>query len=390
MRSCSLSMFNKFYKRLEIMRNMGKLNEKKDKKIETAILAGGCFWCLEDVFDSLNGIKSVVSGYSGGDEENPSYENVARGKTGHRESVEINYNPDEISYEELLIQFFKVIDPLDSGGQLADRGFQYTTAIFYLDDKQRDIAKNLIMKLNNSGIYEKEIVTSVIPYKNFYKADEENQKYHKTCPIRYKMYKMGSGRHALIKKMTKKFEEFEKDKDYTFEKKKLSHLQYKVTQENATEPAFNNPYWDNKEEGIYVDIVSGKPLFSSLDKFDSGCGWPSFTKPLEEESVKTNNDNSFGMKRIEVRSKKADSHLGHVFDNWPGHKGKMYCINSAALKFSNTPLAILAYSFTLYPSGKVTVTKVSGGASLVIVRATLSRLLGSVKVYEPAFTVAGS
>ena len=299
------------------------------KNFKKAIFAGGCFWCMVKPFDSYDGVRKVTVGYTGGHVKNPTYEEVCSKETGHYEAVEILYDEEIINYVELVEAFFMSIDPTDAGGQFNDRGRSYETAIFYLDDKQKQIAEEFKNTLEKSGIFNKPIVVKILKAEIFYEAEDYHQDYYKKNPFRYKMYYSGSGRKDFIEKTWK---ENKINKEEL--RLKLSPLQYKVTQENGTEPPFNNEYNDNYEEGIYVDIVTGKPLFSSKDKFNSGCGWPAFSKPINKGYIKEETDFSHGMFRIEVRSSVGDSHLGHVFTDGPKELGGLrYCINSASLKF---------------------------------------------------------
>ncbi|HLQ97553.1 MAG TPA: peptide-methionine (R)-S-oxide reductase MsrB [Candidatus Dormibacteraeota bacterium] len=297
------------------------------KSYELATFAGGCFWCMIEPFDERPGIISVVSGYTGGNVENPSYHEVASNTTGHMEAVQITYDPHIMPYKKLVETFWQQIDPTDPGGQFNDRGESYKTAIFYHNNNQKQVAEDSKQKLETSGKFSDPIVTKILPAKAFYPAEDEHQDYYKKHSFHYRLYKKGSGREDFIET------HWHNDKKESI-KEKLTPLQYEVTQNNGTEPPFQNKYWDNEEEGIYVDIISGKVLFSSKEKFDAGCGWPSFTKPVDNYELKEKMDTTHGMIRTEVRSKEADSHLGHVFNDGPKeHGGLRYCMNSAAMRF---------------------------------------------------------
>jgi peptide methionine sulfoxide reductase msrA/msrB len=308
------------------------------ENLSVATFAGGCFWCTESDFEKLPGVHDVISGFSGGHVANPSYENVSKGATGHVESVQVYYDPKVINYEGLLDAFWRMINPTDNDGQFVDRGEQYRSLIFYHTEEQKEQAERSRQLLNESKRYNAPVITEIRKFEVFYPAEDYHQDYYKKNPIRYKYYRFRSGRDQYLEKTwgadlhLKTGGQYSKPADDVL-REKLTPLQYQVTQEEATEPPFKNTYWDEKRDGIYVDVVTGEPLFSSRDKYDSGTGWPSFSHPLVSGNVVEKKDFLTIFSRTEVRSHYGKSHLGHVFNDGPKPTGLRYCLNSAALRF---------------------------------------------------------
>jgi len=307
---------------------MSTNDQGQQSTAELATFAGGCFWCMVTPFDQLPGIIRVVSGYTGGHTVNPTYEQVCSETTGHAEAVQITFDPSEFPYSKLLEIYWRSVDPTDAGGQFHDRGHSYRPVIFYHNEAQKNEAEASKAALHQSGRFERPIAVAIEPASVFYPAEDYHQDYHHKNPLRYRYYRSGSGRDDFIG------QHWNTAKDKEELRKRLTPMQFEVTQNNGTEPPFQNEYFDNFEEGIYVDIVSGEPLFTSREQFDSGCGWPSFSKPIHNGSIKAYQDVTLGMMRTEVRSREADSHLGHVFNDGPKASGGLrFCINSAALRF---------------------------------------------------------
>lgn len=303
-----------------------KINRENSQDIREIYLAGGCFWGVEAYFERIDGVIDSVSGYANGPFANPSYEDLVYRKSGHAETVYIKYDANKVSLSTILKHYFRIIDPTSLNKQGGDIGVQYRTGIYYQNEEDKDIALKEIEIEQKK--YEKKIVVEVLPLERFDRAEEYHQDYLKKNPNGYCHVNLSKASEPIIDSVR-----YKKPADNEL-KEKLTLLQYKVTQENHTEYAFQNEFFDNHEKGIYVDVTTGEPLFSSTDKFDSGCGWPSFTKPISSDVVNYERDNSYNMQRIEVRSRAGDAHLGHVFEDGPKTTGGLrYCINSASLKF---------------------------------------------------------
>ncbi|WP_192598568.1 peptide-methionine (R)-S-oxide reductase MsrB [Sporosarcina limicola] len=304
------------------------------EKLEEIWLAGGCFWGVESYMARVYGVADVTSGYANGHTEDPTYEKIIKGDTGYAETVHILYDPERVDLEKLLTYYFKIIDPTVLNRQGNDRGVQYRTGIYFKTPADKDIIDKIVVKEQKK--YEDKIVTEIEPLASYTLAEDYHQDYLEKNPEGYCHVEFDSLEDQEIPSLIDPAL-YPKPSDQEL-KGKLTATQYKVTQGNGTESAFSNDYWDSYDPGIYVDVVTGEPLFSSADKYDSGCGWPSFTKPIEPEVLVELKDKSFNMIRTEVRSRTGNSHLGHVFEDGPKDKGGLrYCINSAAISF--IPLA---------------------------------------------------
>lgn len=309
-------------------------NEKTTAGTAVIYFAGGCFWGTEHFFKQVQGVTATEVGYANGHIENPTYQQVVQDNTGFAETVKVTYDPETVDLDLLLDLYFKTIDPTSLNKQGNDRGTQYRTGIYYTDEAQRPLIKQAVATVAKQ--YAQPIVVEVTPLENFYTAEDYHQDYldknpNGYCHISPALFELA--RKANAKKEASAAQTYKKPDAETL-RRTLTPQQYAVTQENATERPFENAYNDEFREGIYVDITTGEPLFVSTDKFESGCGWPSFSKPIDDSLIEELQDNSFGMRRTEVRSKTGDAHLGHVFNDGPREKGGLrYCINSASLRF---------------------------------------------------------
>jgi peptide methionine sulfoxide reductase msrA/msrB len=344
----------------------------------SAVFAGGCFWCVESDFEKAPGVIEIIAGYSGGRTKNPTYKNYA--SSGHREAVFIVYDPTKITYAGLVEYLLKHVDPTDRTGSFIDKGLQYTAAIYYATPEEKAEAQRVVKAIDEMKVLRGRVTVPILPRQAFWPAEEYHQDYHSNNADKYSKYRATCGRDAFVQKLwgsaanqltipgafpdesqiakakqeiadagkaksdgqsdSKDAEKelavwmkFKKPSDREL-RKKLTAIQFEVTQKSGTEIAFRNPFWNNHDEGLYVDIVSGEPLFASVDKFDSGTGWPSFVKPVDPRLIVTKEDRSEAPVRTEVRSRIGDSHLGHVFSDGPIDRGGLrFCINSASLRF---------------------------------------------------------
>ena len=309
------------------------MSEEENLHMETKknviYMAGGCFWGMEQLMQSIPGVIDVESGYANGScSKDANYKTVCGGNTGFRETVKVEYDPEKVSLDALLLAYFYVIDPTVENQQGNDRGSQYQTGLYYTDDESKDTVER-VAEIER-GRSEKFFV-EIGPLKNYYPAEEYHQDYLEKNPGGY--CHIPKEEIELFSKLSIDPGDYKKPAAESI-RDKLTEEQYRVTQESGTEIAFTGEFWDKFEKGIYVDVVTGEPLFSSTDKFESGCGWPAFTKPIEAPAVVERDDSSYGMNRTEVRSRAGDSHLGHVFENDPeSPNGVRYCINSASLRF---------------------------------------------------------
>ncbi len=324
--SLTVSCEKNTVKETKMKNDLLSLGLNRTPSVKTIYFAGGCFWGVEEYFARVFGVLDSASGYANGKTENPSYEEVSHRNTGHAETVKIDYDETIVSLEELMAHLFRIIDPTSLNKQGNDVGTQYRTGIYYTSSEQKESAEKFISSQQKN--YKAPIVVEVKHLDQFFLAEEYHQDYLQKNPNGYCHINLALASSSLVEK-----DKYKKPDDKEL-KEKLSQLEYEVTQNAATERPFTHQYDKHYEKGIYVDIVTGEPLFSSSDKFDAGCGWPAFSKPIIADTVNYKSDSSHGMQRVEVRSRSGDSHLGHVFDDGKKDAGGLrYCINGAALKF---------------------------------------------------------
>lgn len=292
-------------------------------------LAGGCFWGTEKYLGNIPGILSTEVGYANGNTENPTYEQVCYHSTGHAEAVKVEYDDSVIGLPFILQLYYDVINPVSINRQGGDVGSQYRTGIYFVDEKDEPVIRASIDELQKK--YKEKIAIEVMPLKQYSRAEEYHQKYLDKNPGGY--CHIGTDKFEKAEKAVDVSRKYSKKSQEEL-KERLTDLQFEVTQNSATEHPFQNEYYDEFREGIYVDITTGEPLFVSADKFESGCGWPSFSRPIDSSLISDYVDTSFGRMRTEVRSRNGDAHLGHVFEDGPKELGGLrYCINSASLRF---------------------------------------------------------
>ena len=353
-------LYDEAFVETNVIRNPANMKE--------IIFAGGCFWCTEAYMQETAGVTSAVSVYIGGSEETATYKQVSSKNTNHREAVKVDYDVSEITLPELLEVYWSHIDPTDAGGQFADRGPQYETAIYYYTEDQREIIEASKKALEESGLFDEPTATEILPYVPYYVAEEYHQDYYQKASGHYERYKKASGRAGFIEDNWAKeaalqfFNEQEnqqstegkyQEREWTQAEIEAAQAElpadvYHVVVEEGTERAYQNAYWDNKEAGIYVDVITGKPLYSSTHKYDSGTGWPSFYQGIDENDLVLVADYKLAVPRVEVRSQ--SGHLGHVFDDGPAqYGGKRHCINSLALNFiPKEEMEVLGYGEYTY------------------------------------------
>ncbi len=298
----------------------------KKRGLKDIWLAGGCFWGVEAFFKRIPGVTATSVGYANGKSENPGYYDIS--KTGHAETVQVTYNPAQLSLADLISYYFMIIDPTSLNKQGNDRGTQYRTGIYYREGLDKQVIESAVAEEQRK--HPRKIVVEILPLSNYFPAEEYHQDYLTKNPDGYCHIDLSLAERVLAAKGKTPYTKPTDDEL----KKKLSPIQYNVVREGATEPPFQNEYWNNHRRGIYVDAATGEPLFTSAEKFDSGTGWPSFVRPIHSDAVVEKSDYSAGMARIEVKSRFGGSHLGHVFNDGPKETGGLrYCINSAALRF---------------------------------------------------------